>query len=316
MSAPRILFMGTPEFAVASLNALVNAGHQVVGVVTAADKPAGRGRQLRMSAVKERALELGLPVLQPERLRDPAFLQALDALGADLYVVVAFRMLPEVVWTKPALGTINLHGSLLPQYRGAAPINWAMINGETKTGATTFFIRHEIDTGDIIDRVELPIGPEMTAGELHDGMMMKGAALLERTVASIAAGTARKLPQTGAPGTLKHAPKLTPENCRIRWTNSAHAVYDHVRGLSPYPGAWTLMRTAKGTSHFKVLAARVHGSLPNKEPGTVVTDGNRLVVHCGEGALELLEVQPEGRKRMGAGEFVRGAQNAGTISFE
>jgi methionyl-tRNA formyltransferase len=147
-------------------------------------------------------------------------------------------------------------------------------------------------------------------------MMMKGAALLERTVTCIAAGTARKLPQTGAPGTLKHAPKLTPENCRIRWTNSAHAVHDHVRGLSPYPGAWTLMRTAKGTSHFKVLAARVHGSLPNKEPGTVVTDGNRLVVHCGEGALELLEVQPEGRKRMGAGEFVRGAQNAGTISFE
>lgn len=316
MNAPRILFMGTPEFAVASLNALVNSGHRVVGVVTAADKPAGRGRQLRMSAVKERALELGLPVLQPERLRDPAFLEALDALHADLYVVVAFRMLPEVVWSKPALGTINLHGSLLPQYRGAAPINWAVINGETRTGATTFFIRHEIDTGDIIDRVELPIGPETTAGELHDEMMMKGAQLLERTVASIAAGTATKLPQSGEPGTLKHAPKLTPENCRIRWSDNARAVHDHVRGLSPYPGAWTLMRTSKGTAHFKVLAARMQGSAPNAHPGTAHLDGNRLVVHCGDGVLELLEVQPEGRKRMGAGEFIRGAQNAGTITFE
>lgn len=306
VSTRRIVFMGTPGFAVESLRALLDAGIAVAAVVTAPDRPAGRGQQLRMSAVKTFALERGLPVLQPEKLRDPAFLDALDALRADLYVVVAFRMLPAVVWQKPPLGTINLHASLLPAYRGAAPINWALINGEHRTGATTFFIREEIDTGDILDRVELPIGPDENAGELHDRLMRAGAELLTRTVRRLLDGDRTSSPQQAADGALPSAPKLTPENCRVRWDLPAQLVHDHIRGLSPQPGAWSVLRRPDGREErFKLLAARpVDGSAA--APGTVHADGS-LRVRCADGWIELLELQPEGKRRMAAADYLRGA---------
>lgn len=323
MNAKRILFMGTPDFAVGSLNSLVEAGFDVAAVVTAPDKPAGRGRELRMSAVKQRALELGLTVLQPERLRDPAFLEELDRMGASLYVVVAFRMLPEVVWARPPLGTINLHASLLPQYRGAAPINWAIINGETTTGVTTFFIRHEIDTGDIIDQERVVIGPDDNVGTMHDRLMGTGAALLARTVGSILDGTARRTqqglrqPQGDNTYELKHAPKLTPENCRIDWKRPAQQVHDHVRGLSPHPGAWTRLVAGNGEAlNFKLYAARPMDVAFSGTPGTVRQQGDGLLVACGSGSLELLEVQPEGRRRMTGAEFLRGAHALGEFHLQ
>lgn len=321
MSAKRILFMGTPDFAVGSLNALVEAGFDVAAVVTAPDKPAGRGRELRISAVKKRALELGLRVIQPDRLRDPVFLETLNSLNASLFVVVAFRMLPEVVWTKPPLGTINLHASLLPQYRGAAPINWAIINGETETGVTTFFIRHEIDTGDIIDQESVPIGPDDNVGTLHDRLMRTGAMLLTRTVASILNGTAQRRAQTVRPShgetILRHAPKLDQENCRIDWTRSARPIHDHVRGLSPSPGAWThLLSSARGRLNFKVYATRPADGTSLGTPGSVHQQVERLFVACGSGMIELLEVQPEGRRRMTASEFLRGANTLGEFRLQ
>lgn len=323
MNAKRILFMGTPEFAVGSLNALVEAGFDVAAVVTARDKPAGRGRELRMSAVKQRALELGLPVLQPERLRDPTFLEELDRIEASLFVVVAFRMLPEVVWSKPPLGTINLHASLLPQYRGAAPINWAIINGETTTGVTTFFIRHEIDTGDIIDQEQVVIGSEDNAGVLHDRLMHTGATLLARTVGSILDGTAQRtqqgLPQVQGDNQLelKHAPKLNPENCRIDWKRSAQQVHDQVRGLSPHPGAWTQLITGtRGTLNFKLYSTRPAEVFFFGPPGTTREQDHRLLVACGSGAIELLQVQPEGRRRMTGAEFLRGANALGEFHLQ
>jgi methionyl-tRNA formyltransferase len=315
MSKTRILFMGTPDFAVASLNALVEAGFEIVAVVTAPDRPAGRGRQLRMSAVKERALELGLAILQPERLRDPSFQSELDRLKADLYVVVAFRMLPETIWSKPKLGTINLHASLLPQYRGAAPINWAIIRGERRTGVTTFFIQHEIDSGDMIESAELEIGPEENAGTLHDRLKGLGASLLANTVRSIIDGTARAIPQPKVSGDLQHAPKLSNENCRIDWGNSTQRVHDLIRGLSPYPGAaTTLQSSARGRIAFKVLASRMAGGT-TATSGSISIRNDRLFVSCGDGSLELLEVQPEGRKRMTAAEFVHGAAGLGDSHF-
>ncbi len=318
MSAQRIVFMGTPDFAVASLNALVDAGIEVAAVVTAPDRPAGRGRELRHSAVKERAIQLGLPILQPERLRDPLFLDQLDQLGANLYVVVAFRMLPEVVWSKPPLGTINLHASLLPNYRGAAPINWAIINGERETGVTTFFIRQEIDTGDIIDCERLAIGPDENVGQLHDRLMHTGSHLLVRTVRSILTGTAQRAAQhEGLNTSLQHAPKLNPDNCRIDWKRSAQEVHDHVRGLSPYPGAWCKLATAnKGMMNFKVYGTRLVQEPNNAAPGEVSTQGDRLLVGCGNGCVELTDVQPEGRKRMTAAEFLRGAQSLGQLALQ
>jgi methionyl-tRNA formyltransferase len=304
----RIVFMGTPAFAVASLDALVQAGIPVAAVVTAPDRPAGRGLQLRTSAVKDRAVELGIPVLQPEKLRDTAFLEALDRLNADLYVVVAFRMLPEAVWARPRLGTINLHASLLPDYRGAAPINWAVMNGETRTGLTTFFIQQQIDTGDTIAREEIAIGPDETAGELHDRMMVRGGALLTRTVQDIFAGKAQRQPQHVAQeAPLHEAPKLTPAITRIDWTRTARAVHDRVRGLSPFPGTWTQLHIDdKPPMHFKVFRARdVNEPLP-ATPGTAMVKDDRMFVQCADGALELLEVQPEGKRRMPVSELVRG----------
>ena len=320
MSQQRILFMGTPEFAVASLDALVAAGIEVAAVITAPDRPAGRGRQLRGSAVKERAVALGLPLLQPERLRDPAFLAELDSINADLFVVVAFRMLPEAVWAKPKLGTINLHGSLLPQYRGAAPINWAVMNGERSTGATTFFIGSEIDTGDVIARDTIAIGPDETAGELHDRLKAMGAQLLARTVQGILDGSNERAPQStiAANAELRSAPKLSPANCRIDWQRPANTVHDHVRGLSPHPGAWTQALAADATpTIFKVHRSRlVEAGSGKAHVGGVHVEGERLLVQCGDGPLEVLELQPEGRKRMSAAEFVRGNRNINGLTFE
>ncbi len=312
----RIIFMGTPAFAVASLNALVEAGFEVAAVVTAPDRPAGRGLQLKASAVKERATALGLPVLQPEKLRDPAFLEALDRADADLYVVVAFRMLPEVVWSRPRLGTINLHGSLLPDYRGAAPINWAVMNGEPRTGVTTFFIRQQIDTGDVIDREEIAIDADETAGELHDRLMHLGGALLARTVGAILDGRAQRIAQgTLANAPLHEAPKLTPANCRIDVGLSAKAVHDHVRGLSPFPGAWAeLLIDERAPMHFKVLRSRIRRTDgTNAAPGTLTVQDGGLVLQCGTGELDLLEVQPEGKRRMPAGELLRGLRFERTL---
>lgn len=315
----RIVFMGTPAFASASLIALLDAHIDVAAVVTAPDRPAGRGLKARASDVKLRAVERGLPVLQPEKLRDPDFLSTLAALDASLFVVVAFRMLPEVLWRMPALGTINLHASLLPDYRGAAPINWAIMNGEQRTGVTTFRINARIDAGDILLRESMDIGPDETAGELHDRLMVKGAALLVRTVQGLLEGALEAMPQercmVGA--ALHEAPKLGPGVCRIDWRRSTKEVHDHIRGTSPYPGAWSQLEAAPGASlHFKVLRARPHhGDIAPAAPGTCTSIGDAMLVACGDGWIEALEVQPEGRRRMPAAEYLRGVRSASPGRF-
>ncbi|MBL7940914.1 MAG: methionyl-tRNA formyltransferase [Flavobacteriales bacterium] len=319
MSNQRILFMGTPEFAVATLDALVADGLDVCAVVTAPDRPAGRGRQLRASAVKERALELGLTVLQPERLKDPAFIAQLDALDASLYVVVAFRMLPEVVWARPKLGTVNLHGSLLPAYRGAAPINWAVINGERRTGVTTFLIQHEIDTGDVLLQESTDIGPEDTAGDVHDRLMTVGAALMVRTVHDLFDGTVKPVPQRAdtAGTAVPLAPKLTPVNTRVHFDRPAQEVHDLVRGLSPFPGAWCEWKEGDAPAmHCKLLRTRVVQHDTTSAPGTVYIEGDKFLVACGTGRLQVMEIQLEGRKRLPAAELLRGMRISGTVRLQ
>jgi methionyl-tRNA formyltransferase len=313
MSSPRVIFMGTPDFAVATLNALRHHGIEVVGVVTAPDRPAGRGRQLRASPVKLRAVEAGIPVLQPERLKDPAFHEALDALDATLYIVVAFRMLPEAVWGRPALGTINLHASLLPDYRGAAPINWAVINGERKSGVTTFLISHEIDTGDILLQQEIAIGPDETAGELHDRMMGIGAELVVATVNGLAQGSLQ--PQAQDALAAKHAaPKIDSATCHIDHGNQAQQVHDLVRGMSPFPGAWcTWNEEGRAAMHFKILRTRTTGMACDAAPGTVRIEDEKLRIACADEWIEALEVQPEGKRRMEVKDFIRGIRSSGTI---
>lgn len=307
----RIIFMGTPAFAAASLDALLAARMEVAAVVTAPDRPAGRGLKLRMSAVKERAVQAGLPVLQPANLKDPAFLGQLDALDASLYIVVAFRMLPEAVWRKPPLGTVNLHASLLPNYRGAAPINWALINGEARTGVTTFLINAQIDTGDILLREPVHISPEDNAGTLHDRLMHTGADLLVRTAKDIMDGTATPIPQADhVDDQRREAPKLSSGNCRIQWTASADHVHNHVRGLSPHPGAWTHWKTDGQPDRLvKILSAKpLHGHGRHQPPGTVDIAGERLLVHCGNGVLEVLQLQMQDKRPMDAASFIRGMQ--------
>ena len=300
--------MGTPTFAVGTLNALVDAGMNVVAVVTAPDRPAGRGLAVRMSAVKERALQLGLPVLQPERLKDPTFLQELDRIDAQVNVVVAFRMLPEVVWSRPRYGTINLHASLLPQYRGAAPINWAIIHGERESGVTTFRIQHAIDTGDLLMQETLSIGPDETAGELHDRMMVVGAALMVNTLKGMFDGSLKARPQV-VNGTLREAPKLSPATGRIDTTARVQEVHDLVRGLSPHPAAWcTWKPPQRDPIHMKVFRSRPSADIGHADQGSIRIVGDRVHLRCADGWLELLELQPEGRKRMTAAEFVRGLQ--------
>lgn len=302
----RIVFMGTPEFAVASLDALVQAGANIVGVITAPDKPAGRGLQLQQSAVKKYAVEKGLTILQPEKLKDATFLQSLRNLQADLQVVVAFRMLPEIVWNMPPLGSINVHGSLLPQYRGAAPINWAVINGDKITGVTTFRLKHEIDTGDILLQDSLPIGENDTAGEVHDKMKELGAKLLVRTVQAIAAGTIREQPQQSVQEALKHAPKIFTETCHINFSKTVQQVHDLARGLAPFPGAFTHLNGKTLKIYRSAIVKEEHPQqLP--EAGTWKTDGKTyLYFACADGWLSVLELQLEGKKKMPVADFLRG----------
>lgn len=313
----RIVFMGTPEFAVASLDALIRAGYKVVGVVTVADKPSGRGLEVHESAVKKYAVEHGLPVLQPIKLKDPEFLEQLAAWKADLFVVVAFRMLPEEVWSMPKLGSFNLHAALLPQYRGAAPINWAVINGERMTGATTFMIDKDIDTGGIILRHGLRIGPEDTAGDVHDRLMELGAKLVVETTEGIIQHTVETRVQKSfiqGSEVLKPAPKLTKENTRIDWSAPAETIRNLVRGLNPYPTAWTtLVRDGKATD-VKVFATAVADSA-TAVAGTVRTDGNKLFVAAGDKWLEVKELQLAGKKRMSADAFLRGFREIESYKF-
>jgi len=300
----RIIFMGTPEFAVASLDALLKSDHQVVAVVTAADKPSGRGQHIHKSAVKIFAEDHAIQVLQPEKLRDVQFIETLQKLQADLFVVVAFRMLPEIVWKMPSLGTINLHASLLPNYRGAAPINHAIINGEKESGLTTFFLQQQIDTGNIILQERIPIGGNETAGELHDRMKMSGANLLKKTVDQIASGEAVGKPQAATPGQeIKEAPKLTREGGRINWGLTTQEVHNHVRGLSPYPAAWT---TIQG-KNCKVFFGKMIQDTSVSSPGKMETDGKTFLrFACSDGWYEVTDMQLEGKKRMDVVEFLRG----------
>lgn len=305
----RIVFMGTPEFAVASLDALVKAGYNIVGVITAPDKPAGRGMKLTESAVKKYAVEHDLPVLQPEKLKNPAFLEELKALKADLQIVVAFRMLPEQVWSMPPLGTVNLHGSLLPQYRGAAPINWAVINGEKETGVTTFKLQHAIDTGDILLQESFPISENETAGEVHDRMKEIGAALLVKTVNGLANGDLSHQPQSSLTSEkeLKHAPKIFTETTRIDFSKSVEEVHNLVRGLSPFPGAFTTMDGKTLKIYLGGKEMLKPGEKPAVAPGDYITDGKQfLKFACADGYLEVKDLQLEGKKRMLTGDFLRG----------
>ena len=304
--------MGTPEFAVASLDALVGGGYNVVGVVTMPDKPAGRGYKMQFSAVKEYALAHNLPLLQPEKLKNEEFLDALRALHADLQIVVAFRMLPEVVWAMPPLGTFNLHGSLLPQYRGAAPINWAIINGEQETGVTTFFLQQEIDTGDLILQKRTPITDDDNAGTIHDRLMSIGAAAVVETVDCIIAGTAPKTPQPQGV-TLKSAPKIFKETCRIDWTQSCHQIFNFVRGLSPYPAAWSVLHTDDKTIDIKLFEVTREPAAHTLQAGQVVCDGkNYLKVAVADGFVKIESLQPAGKKRMSADDWLRG-QHVGNL---
>ncbi|MGB0429958.1 MAG: methionyl-tRNA formyltransferase [Bacteroidia bacterium] len=297
----RLVFMGTPDFAVASLDALVKAKHQIVGVITAPDKPAGRGRKISQSAVKKYAVKNELNVIQPTKLKNPEFLAELKALNADLFVVVAFRMLPEVVWNMPPKGTFNLHGSLLPKYRGAAPINWAVINGEKETGVTTFFLQHQIDTGDIIAQEKMPIGEDDTAGTVHDKMMVIGADLVAKTAAMIEQGQVSSSPQL-IEGDMPHAPKIFRDDCRVNWQNLLGEIYNMIRGLSPYPGAWS---TLEGKT-FKLIKVSKLKAEHSFESGACLADGSALKIACNGGYLLVHELQLEGKKRMQANEFLRG----------
>jgi methionyl-tRNA formyltransferase len=302
----RIVFMGTPEFAVASLDALVNAGCNIVGVITAPDKPAGRGLKLQESAVKKYAGEKGLKILQPEKLKSPQFLEALKSLNADLQVVVAFRMLPEIVWNMPPMGTINVHASLLPQYRGAAPINWAVINGEKETGVTTFKLKHEIDTGDILLQEKISIGENETAGELHDQLKELGAQVLVKTIKGLADGTLKEMPQSAISSqqsAIKHAPKIFTETCKIDWNKPVDEVHNLIRGLSPFPGAFTYLNDKL----LKIYRSEKENKQPTISALQFETDGKTfLKFACSDGFILVKELQLEGKKKMSVEDFLRG----------
>lgn len=311
----RIVYMGTPEFAVESLKRLVEGGYNVVGVITMPDKPVGRhGSVLQPSPVKAYAVSQGLKVLQPEKLKDEAFLEELRALRADLQIVVAFRMLPEAVWQMPRLGTFNLHASLLPQYRGAAPINWAVINGETETGITTFFLKHEIDTGEIIDQVRVPIADTDNVGMVYDKLMMLGGDLVLKTVDAILAGTVETVPQDKlAEGeTLHPAPKIFKDTCRIDWSKGMKPIYDFVRGLSPYPAAWTeLCEQDAAPVTMKIYETGKEPATHSLAPGTIVTDRKTFFkVASAGGYVHILSLQLTGKKRMKIADFLRGYRHS------
>jgi methionyl-tRNA formyltransferase len=306
--------MGTPDFAVASLDALVQCGFHVVGVVTAPDKPAGRGMKLQESSVKKYAVEKGLIVLQPEKLKNTQFLEELRSLQADAQVVVAFRMLPEVVWNMPPLGTVNVHASLLPQYRGAAPINWAIINGEKETGVTTFKLQHEIDTGNILLQEKIKIGDDETAGELHDKMKVAGANLLVRTIKGLTDGTIREINQAEIRNpkskNLHHAPKIFTETCKIDWSKGVDEIHNLIRGLSPYPTAFSYLHNKV----LKIFFGKKEISGHSFENGSVRSDGKTfLKFACSKGFIHVTDLQLEGKRRMKVEDFLRGYRMEGTI---
>lgn len=313
----RIVFMGTPEFAVPSLKALVEGGYNIVSVVTTPDKPAGRGRQLHESDVKIAARELGLPILQPEKLRDEEFVAAMEALKPDLGIVIAFRMLPEVIWAMPRLGTFNLHASLLPEYRGAAPINWAIINGEKETGVTTFLLNHEIDKGAIIGQLREEIMPEDTIGTLYDRLMNKGVGLVLETVEKLAAGDIRPIEQQHIDeSTLKPAPKIFKEDCLVDWSKSGRRIVDFVRGLSPYPAAWSRLVRDGEELTVKIFCTSFQEAAHGEPIGTIRTDWREeLEVACSDGWIRIHELQVAGKRRMTTHDLLLGFRQIESYEF-
>lgn len=338
----RIIFMGTPDFAVTPLRRLVEGGYNIVGVVTTPDKPAGRGLKTQESAVKKYAAEAGLNILQPVKLKDPQFIEEFNALKPDLGIVIAFRMLPEIVWNAPRLGTFNLHASLLPQYRGAAPINWAIMNGETTTGVTTFMLNHEIDKGAVLGRAEVAVSNEDDAGTLHDKLMAAGTELVVETVENIASGKADPIEQPVSGKDLKPAPKIFKEDCLIRWNDGCKHIYDFIRGLSPYPAAWGYLTgndtalcvtrsdnergeieldDCRQTAVPQPLQVKIFSAGYETEPhgtvhGRIISDGKTYIkVACKDGYIHIKELQLAGKKRMGTEEFLRGFKDIGSYSF-
>lgn len=313
----RIVYMGTPDFAVEALRCLVEGGYNVVGVITMPDKPAGRGHKLQYSPVKQFALNHNLPLLQPEKLKDETFVEELRALKADLQIVVAFRMLPEVVWNMPRLGTFNLHASLLPQYRGAAPINWAVINGDTETGITTFFLKHEIDTGEVIQQVHVPIEDTDNVGIVHDKLMMLGGRLVVETVDAILNDTVKSIPQEemAVVGELRPAPKIFKETCRINWDQPVKRIYDFIRGLSPYPAAWTELVQPNGEKVVvKIFETEKIMKSHQLAPGTLLTDGKSFIhIAAKDGLIAIHALQLPGKKRLKTDELLRGYRFEGRM---
>ncbi len=310
----RIVFLGTPDFAVESLRRLVEGGYNIVGVITMPDKIAGRGHKMFQSPVKEYAVAHGLELLQPVSLKDPEFVEELRSLNADLQIVIAFRMLPEVVWNMPKYGTFNLHASLLPKYRGAAPINWAVMNGDTETGVTTFFLKHEIDTGDVIQQEKIGISRTDNVGVIHDKLMMLGAKMVIETVDAILDGSVSPIPQDelcnqGIEATP--APKIFKETCKIDWSRPSEEIYNHIRGLSPYPAAWTDI--TNGSEEYSIKIFETSEPLVNKKlaTGHLEFDSKHLYVGCGDGAIEILSMQLSGKKRMAPSDFMRGFDLSG-----
>ena len=315
----RIVYMGTPDFAVESLRRLVEGGYNVVGVITMPDKPIGRHQDtLQASPVKKYAVEQGLKVLQPANLKDESFIEELRALNADIQIVVAFRMLPEAVWNMPRLGTFNLHASLLPQNRGAAPINWAIINGDKETGVTTFFLKHEIDTGDIIQQVRIPIEETDNAGIIHDKLMFIGGDLVIETIDNILAGTIKSIPQceVSADTILRPAPKIFKDTCRIDWQKGTKKVYDFIRGLSPYPAAWTEFQNGDKTQVLKIFESEKIEERSELTVGSVVIEDKKLLVSLADGMLSLKVVQIAGKKRMKVEEFLNGFHANGEMKVK
>lgn len=307
----RIVFLGTPEFAVESLEAIISNGYNVVGVVTMPDKPAGRGHKMYQSPVKLCALEHSIEVMQPVKLKDPEFIDHLRSLRADLFIVIAFRMLPEVVWTMPRLGTFNLHASLLPRYRGAAPINRAVMNGDTETGVTTFFLKHEIDTGDIISQERIDILPADNVGDVHDRLMHLGARLTVKTIDDIVAGTLSPIPQDRLIGDTEQtpAPKIFKEDCEIHWDMPAETIHNHVRGLSPYPAAWsTLMSDGNLQGAVKIFETAPAPTAETLAPGEILIEGDTLTVGTATTPLRIISLQAPGKRRVPTADYLRGAR--------
>jgi methionyl-tRNA formyltransferase len=306
----RIVFMGTPDFAVEGLKKLHEEGYNIVGVITAPDKPAGRGQKLRQSAVKMFAENHNLHILQPGKLKDPDFLAELTALKADLQIVIAFRMLPEVVWNMPSMGTFNLHASLLPQYRGAAPLNRAIMNGEKESGVTTFLLKHEIDTGNILFNEKVLIGPDDNVGDLHDKLMIVGAGLVLKTVDALANGTVKPTPQDEVPNEeeLKHAPKIFKDDCKIDWSLTGQQIHNHIRGLSPFPVAWTILESeTEKPASLKIFSSSFEDVNHSEKPGTIFSDSkSEIKIACNKGYVYIKELQLAGKKRMKTEEFLRG----------